>query len=41
MGRTQEDRTAGIVRIDLDLLQYDNDRYHLRDWERDYIKKLL
>ena len=41
MGRTQEDRTAGIVRIDLDLLQYDNNRYHLRDWERDYIKKLL
>lgn len=41
MGRTDEDRTQGIVRIDLDLLQYDERRYHLRDWERDYVKKLL
>ena len=41
MGRTQEDRSQGIVRIDLDLLQYDQQRFHLRDWERDYVKKLL
>lgn len=41
MGRTSEERAQGIVRIDLDLLQYDDRRYHLRDWERDYVKKLL
>ena len=41
MGRTQEDRAQGIVRIDLDLLQFDDTRYHLRDWERDYVKKLI
>lgn len=31
----------GIVAIDLDLLQYDEDRYHLRDWERSYVKDLI
>ena len=31
----------GIVTIDLDLLQYDDQRYHLRDWERNYVKNLL
>lgn len=41
MGRTPEERHQGIVRIDLDLLQYDSKRYHLADWERPYVKKLL
>ena len=41
MGRTEEDRSQGIVRIDLDLLQYDKERFHLRDWNRSYIKALL
>jgi len=41
MGRTAEEKRQGIVRIDIDLMQYDSVRYHLRDWERDYIKKLL
>lgn len=41
MGRTNEDRCQGIVRIDLDLMRYDDQRYHVKDWERDYIKKLL
>ena len=41
MGRTTKDRHLGIVRIDLDLLQYDSTRYHLRDWERPYIRQLL
>ena len=31
----------GIVTIDLDLLQYDEQRYHLRDWERKYVKDLI
>lgn len=41
MGRTPEDRREGIVRIDLDLLLYDGRRYHERDWDRPYVKKLL
>ena len=32
---------SGIVTIDIDLLLYDDTRYHLRDWERDYVKDLL
>lgn len=32
---------SGIVTIDIDLLAYDSERYHLRDWERDYVKDLL
>ncbi len=41
MGRTADDRRQGIVRIDLDLLLYDDHRYHEPDWERPYVKKLL
>lgn len=39
LGRTHNE--DGIVAIDLDLLQYDDDRYHLRDWERSYVKDLI
>ena len=31
----------GVVAIDLDLLQYDDRRHHLRDWDRNYVKDLL
>ena len=31
----------GIVVIDLDLLQFDGKKHHLRDWSRDYVKNLL
>jgi len=41
LGRTNEYRQQGIVTIDLDLLQHDMTRYHLRDWNRKYIRKLL
>ena len=39
LGRTHNE--DGIVTIDLDLFQYDGQRYHLRDWERNYVKNLL
>ena len=39
LGRTHNE--DGIVAIDLDLLAYDNERYHLRDWNRDYVKNLI
>jgi len=41
MGRTQELRQQGVVPIDIDLLQLGSERYHLKDWTRDYIKRLL
>ena len=31
----------GIVAIDLGLLQFDGQKHHLRDWNRDYVKNLL
>ena len=34
-------RTKQHVTIDLDLMQYDQQRYHLDDWERLYIQRLL
>ena len=39
LGRTHNE--DGIVVIDLDLLQFDEDCYHLRDWERSYVKDLI
>lgn len=34
-------RTKECVTIDLDLMQYADQRYHLNDWLRPYIKNLL
>ena len=34
-------RTKELVTIDLDIMQYDNMRYHLSDWPRPYIQQLL
>ena len=34
-------RTKQRVTIDLDLMQYDKERYHLDDWQRPYIQLLL
>ena len=39
LGRTNNE--DGIVAIDLDLLQFDGKRHHLRDWERNYVKDLI
>ncbi|MCR5579094.1 MAG: 2-amino-4-hydroxy-6-hydroxymethyldihydropteridine diphosphokinase [Prevotella sp.] len=38
-GRTHNE--DGIVTLDLDLLEYDGVRHHLRDWERSYVKDLI
>lgn len=37
----RERNNGGRVAIDIDLLQYDLQRYHERDWERDYVKLLI
>lgn len=34
-------RTKPSVTIDLDLIQYDQQRYHLTDWTRPYILQLM
>ena len=40
-GRDDETRRLGLVPIDLDLLLYDQQRFHLRGWQRPYIQQLL
>ena len=39
LGRTHNE--DGIVTLDLDLLEYDGERHHLRDWDRPYVKNLI
>ncbi|MBQ9203067.1 MAG: 2-amino-4-hydroxy-6-hydroxymethyldihydropteridine diphosphokinase [Prevotella sp.] len=38
---TETNRQAGRITIDLDLMSYDDERYHLNDWPRPYIQQLL
>ena len=41
MGSVPEERKKGIVKIDIDLLQFDNTKRKADDWGRDYIQLLL
>ena len=41
MGSLPEDRRKGIVKIDIDLLQFDDIRRKEEDWNRDYIQLLI
>ena len=34
-------RSKEHVTIDLDLMQYNDERYHLNEWDRPYIQRLL
>ncbi len=38
---TPSERQQGIIRIDIDILCLDDQRYHEDDWQRDYVKSLL
>ena len=40
-GRNNYEKTTGIIPLDIDILLYDNDRYHINDWDKPYIKYLL
>ena len=40
-GRSYEDKANGIVKIDIDLLKYDDTKEHVDDWNRDYVKLLI
>ena len=40
-GRTKGDKDKGIIKIDIDILRYNNETLHPADWERDYIKHLV
>ena len=40
-GNTKFLRDEGKIAMDIDLLEYDNQRFHESDWTRDYIVKLM
>ena len=40
-GRTEAKRQLGIVPIDLDILDFNGEKRHLRDWERPYVRQLV
>lgn len=40
-GNTQDKRNIGVVEADIDLLMYDDERLHEKDWQRPYIKELV
>lgn len=40
-GNTKLLRNEGKIAMDIDLLKYDNQRFHESDWTRDYIVKLM
>lgn len=40
-GRTAAKRQSGIVPIDLDILEFEGEKRHLRDWERPYVQQLI
>lgn len=40
-GRTPGEVAAGLVRMDIDIMEYGGTRLHAADWERTYIKQLM
>ena len=40
-GRTAASKQSGLVPLDLDILQYGSEKYHLHDWQRPYVADLL
>lgn len=40
-GRNKYDEKRGVIKIDIDILQYGNQIYHEDDWDREYVKELL
>lgn len=41
MHSSPTERKGNIVRIDIDILSFDQQHYHGDDWNRDYVKQLI
>lgn len=39
-GRNAEEQRQGIIRMDIDIMEFDGRRMHLDDWQREYIDTL-
>jgi len=39
-GRNAEEQRRGTVRMDIDIMEFDGERMHLDDWQREYISTL-
>lgn len=37
IGRTSKDKQRGLITIDIDIMQFDKQRYHHNDWQRPYV----
>jgi 2-amino-4-hydroxy-6-hydroxymethyldihydropteridine diphosphokinase len=40
-GSTKAERSKNIIKIDIDILLVGDTKYHIKDWERKYIKELI
>lgn len=40
-GVSQAMKNAGMVKLDIDILQYGDERFHEEDWKRSYVKYLM
>lgn len=40
-GDSRHERRNGIVNLDLDILLYGDEKMHINDWERPYVKELM
>ncbi|HAT61740.1 MAG TPA: 2-amino-4-hydroxy-6-hydroxymethyldihydropteridine pyrophosphokinase [Prevotella sp.] len=41
LGRSTAEKSLGIIRIDIDILKFDDEKHHLNDWNRPYVHHLL
>ncbi len=40
-GRRPGDKEKGIIKMDIDILEFDGERYHDEDWSKKHIRQLL
>lgn len=40
-GDNETDRKEGKILMDIDILEFEGEKYHIGDWERDYVKTLM
>lgn len=40
-GNRKSKRAKGIITLDIDILKFDDNMYHVDDWEREYVKAFV